>query len=185
MDIAEIGTPFIIQDGVRAVSEIKKSFPRLEVLADLKIMDAGEHESAQGFAAGADYVTVLGASDNATILGTVASARKYGKAVMVNMIGVADLEKRALEIEALGVDYLCVHTAFDVQSTNNPLEELQRLKSAVKKAKTAVAGGIKLSTVDAIAALHPDILIVGGGIMNAADPRAAAAAIRERMERSV
>jgi 3-hexulose-6-phosphate synthase len=50
IDIVEVGTPFIIRDGISAVTEIKTTLPSMEVLADLKIMDAGEFEqtSIQG-----------------------------------------------------------------------------------------------------------------------------------------
>ena len=62
VDIVEIGTPVLLEYGLWAVREMKGRFPDLEVLADAKIMDAGEYEASQCFEAGADYVTVLGAS---------------------------------------------------------------------------------------------------------------------------
>lgn len=40
IDIVEIGTPVVINEGLRAVKEIKDAFPHLKVLADLKVMDA-------------------------------------------------------------------------------------------------------------------------------------------------
>lgn len=40
IDIVEIGTPVVINEGLRAVKEMKDAFPNLKVLADLKIMDA-------------------------------------------------------------------------------------------------------------------------------------------------
>ena len=52
VDIVEIGTPVIIREGVRAVAETKRAFPKMEVLADLKIMDAGEYEASIAFDAG-------------------------------------------------------------------------------------------------------------------------------------
>ena len=36
IDIVEIGTPVVINEGLRAVKEIKEAFPNLKVLADLK-----------------------------------------------------------------------------------------------------------------------------------------------------
>ncbi|MEI2472854.1 orotidine 5'-phosphate decarboxylase / HUMPS family protein, partial [Peribacillus frigoritolerans] len=39
VDIVEIGTPVVINEGLRAVKEMKEAFPSLKVLADLKIMD--------------------------------------------------------------------------------------------------------------------------------------------------
>ena len=46
IDIVEIGTPFIVKDGMRAVREVRRAFPDLKILADLKIMDAGKEETA-------------------------------------------------------------------------------------------------------------------------------------------
>ena len=64
------------------------------------------------------------------------------------MINVKDLAKRAYEIDDLGVDYICVHTGYDLQAAGeNPFEQLQTIKRVVKNAKTAVAGGIKLDTL--------------------------------------
>jgi len=180
IDIAEIGTPFIVRDGVGAVEAIRRDFPRLRILADLKIMDAGEYETRLALGAGANIVTVLGLSDDATVRSAVAEARRSGQAIMVDMIGVADIEKRAREIDALGVDYICVHTATDVQvSGRNPLDELQRVKKVVSHARTAVAGGINLGSIAAIARERPDVVIVGSGITAQDDPRGTA----EEMQR--
>ena len=90
VDIAEVGTPFIIEQGMAPVRVLKERFPHIEVLADAKIMDAGEFEADKCFEAGADI------------------------------------------------------------------------------AQSAVAGGVKLSTIDAIAREGAAIVVVGGAICNAA-----------------
>ena len=41
IDIVEIRTPVVINEGLNAVKAMKEAFPNLKVLADLKIMDAG------------------------------------------------------------------------------------------------------------------------------------------------
>ena len=53
IDIIEVGTPMAIQYGMEAVRRMKQAFPEKEVLADLKIMDAGEYEASEAFEAGA------------------------------------------------------------------------------------------------------------------------------------
>lgn len=170
VDVIEVGTPFIIEEGMRPVRELKKRYPNLEVLADAKIMDAGEFEADKCFEAGADIVTVLGASNDETIEGVVKSAVKYHGKVMVDMIAVKDLAGRTAELDAMGVDYICVHTAFDVQSTGkNPLDELMVVNKVIKHAKSAVAGGVKLATIDAIVEEGAEIIVVGGAISNAKD----------------
>ncbi|MCP6167354.1 orotidine 5'-phosphate decarboxylase, partial [Klebsiella pneumoniae] len=51
IDIIEIGTSFIIREGLRAVSEIKRCFPHFEILADLKIMDDGYFKAGKAYRA--------------------------------------------------------------------------------------------------------------------------------------
>ncbi|MCU6796180.1 3-hexulose-6-phosphate synthase [Paenibacillus sp. WQ 127069] len=180
IDIVEIGTPIVINEGLHAVKAIKDAYPNLQVLADLKIMDAGGYEVMKASEAGADIITVLGASNDATIKGAVEEARKHGKSILVDMINVTDLEKRAVEIDALGVDYICVHTGYDLQAAGqSPFEELRTVKRVVKNAKTAVAGGIKLSTLPEVIRAQPDLIIVGGGITGQEDKAGTAAEIRQ------
>lgn len=182
IDIVEVGTPFIVRFGLKPVIEIKKEFPDLTVLADLKIMDAGAHEAQMAYDAGADIVTVLGVADDATIKGTIEVAKKENKEVLIDMIAVKDIETRAIEIDAMGADYICVHTAFDVQDQGlNPLEELELVGKVVKNAKTAVAGGIKTETLKKIIPFSPAIVVCGGGITSKKDKYAAAKEMKDLM----
>ena len=48
VDIIEVGTPMVMEYGMAPVRELKKLFPDKKVLADLKIMDAGEYEAEVG-----------------------------------------------------------------------------------------------------------------------------------------
>ncbi|KZE73465.1 3-hexulose-6-phosphate synthase [Paenibacillus elgii] len=179
IDIVEIGTPVVINEGLRAVKEIKEAFPALRVLADLKIMDAGGYEVMKASEAGADIITVLGVSDDSTIRGAVEEARKQNKKIMVDMINVKDIEGRAKEIDALGVDYICVHSGYDHQAAGkNSFEELMAIKRVVKQAKTAIAGGIKLNTLPEVIKANPDLVIVGGGITGQEDKKATAAEMK-------
>jgi 3-hexulose-6-phosphate synthase len=182
VDIIEAGTPLIIKEGIVAVRILKEAYPDKLVLADLKIADAGYHEAEIAFEAGADIVTVLSFADDSTIRGAIEAAKKYGKEVMVDMIGSVNIAERSAEIENFGVDYICVHTAVDVQASGkNPLEDLQSLKKTVKRIYTAVAGGIKLETVADIAREKPDVIIVGGGITSSIDKKKTTEAIRAIM----
>lgn len=185
IDIVEIGTPVVINEGLRAVREIKEAFPHLKVLADLKIMDAGAYEVMKASEAGADIITVLGATDDATIKGAVEEARKQGTKILVDMINVKNLEKRAYEIDGLGVDYICVHTGYDLQAVGvNSFEQLHKIKRIVKNAKTAIAGGIKLNTLPEVIQANPDLVIVGGGITGQYDKKAVAAKMQELVKSS-
>ncbi|MBA8778055.1 3-hexulose-6-phosphate synthase [Staphylococcus schleiferi subsp. coagulans] len=185
VDIVEIGTPIVINEGLPAVQHLKENVKDedVKVLADLKIMDAADYEVSQAVKFGADVVTILGVAEDASIKNAVEEAHKHGKQLLVDLIAVQDLEKRAKEIDALGADYIAVHTGYDLQAQGqSPLESLKKVKSVIKNAKLAVAGGIKPETVKEVAAESPDLIIVGGGIANADDPREAAKQIREAIE---
>jgi 3-hexulose-6-phosphate synthase len=183
IDIVEIGTPVVINEGLRAVKEIKEAFPNLKVLADLKIMDAAGYEVMKASEAGADIVTILGAAEDMSIKGAVEEAKKQGKKILVDMIAVKDLETRAKEVDAFGVDYICVHTGYDLQAVGkNSFEDLQTIKRVVKNAKTAIAGGIKLETLPEVIKAQPDLVIVGGGITGQEDKKAVAAEMQKMIK---
>ena len=61
-------------------------------------MDAGEYEARSAFEAGADFVTVLGVTDLATVEACLKTADRYGKTVVVDMICVADMPERIAQL---------------------------------------------------------------------------------------
>ncbi|PTH22040.1 3-hexulose-6-phosphate synthase [Staphylococcus arlettae] len=183
VDIVEIGTPIVINEGLPAVQHLNDNIDDVKVLADLKIMDAADYEVSQAVKFGADVVTILGVAEDASIKGAVEEAHKHGKELLVDMIAVQDLEKRAQELDALGADYIAVHTGYDLQAEGvSPLDSLRKVKSVIKNSKVAVAGGIKPETIEEVAGEEPDLVIVGGGIANADDPVAAAKACKAAIE---
>jgi 3-hexulose-6-phosphate synthase len=183
IDIVEIGTPFILKEGVKAITEIKKAYPFLRILADVKIMDAGDHEARLAYDAGADIVTVLGAAADITIQNVVRATRECQKEVMVDMIAVQDIETRVKHIDKFAVDYICVHTASDVQQQGqNPYEELKLLHRVLQYAKPAVAGGITADKLPHLIPYHPEIVIVGSAITGKPDKRKAALEFKKLMK---
>ena len=116
IDIIEVGTPFLYEEGLAAVRQLRLRFPDKEILADMKIMDAGEYETRQALMAGADYVTVLGVTDILTVKGCLAVANAFGKTIVVDMICEPDLASRIKQLEAVGVRALAVHTGVDQQA---------------------------------------------------------------------
>lgn len=180
VDIVEVGTPMVILEGQVAVRALRAKYPDLIILSDTKIMDGGSLEAEYACQAGADIVTVLAAAPDPTIKGAMETAHRYGRKIMVDMINVPDVISRAKELDTFGVDYICVHTAVDVQSMGKtPLEELEETVAVVKNAKVAVAGGINLKTVGAVKNIGPEIVIVGGGLTGSANPRETALALQK------
>lgn len=183
VDIVEIGTPIVINEGLPSVQHLNENISNAKVLADLKIMDASDYEVSQAVKFGADVVTILGVAEDASIKAAVEEAHKHGKELLVDMIAVQDLETRAKELDEMGADYIAVHTGYDLQAEGqSPLDSLRTVKSVIKNSKVAVAGGIKPDTIKDIVTEEPDLVIVGGGIANADDPVEAAKQCRDAIE---
>jgi 3-hexulose-6-phosphate synthase len=184
IDIVEAGTPLIYREGVRALAALRQRFHG-QILADLKIMDAGAEEAGIALAAGADWVTVLAVTQDRTVAGAVQAAREGGGRIMADMMQVSDPVSRARELLALGCDMLCVHTAFDQQRAGgSPLETLRRLREALPDAPLAVAGGITGDNLAALIAYQPHIVVVGGAITRHAFPATAAQTLQNIIRNS-
>jgi len=172
-DWIEAGTPLIKSEGMEVVRKLKELFPKKTLVADMKTMDTGAFETEMAAKAGADVVCILAVADDSTIIDALKSARKYGAKLMVDLIGVKDKEKRAKDLEKIGIDYLCMHVGIDEQMTGkNPIK---LLSSVVKNTKIpiAVAGGINSETASDVVKAGASIVIVGGAITKAKDVKKA------------
>src|SRR5208283_1988713 len=65
VDIIECGTVLVLAEGLRAVREIRALFPDKEILADIRIAEAGKLLSEMAFEAGASLVSFV-FNDSAT-----------------------------------------------------------------------------------------------------------------------
>ena len=145
-DWLEAGTPLIKSAGLDAVRRLKERFPDHTVVADMKIMDAGRIEVEAAAKAGAGVVTVLAAASDATIAECVEAGRHYGAKIVGDLINISDPVERAIELAALGVDLIDVHTPIDVQMQGLfPFDTLRAIADAVET-PLCVAGGITSET---------------------------------------
>src|SRR2546430_2033488 len=173
------GTPLVKSEGMEVVRQLKKSFPGKTIVADLKTMDTGAFEVEIAAKAGADVITVMGVTDDATILEAVRAARRYGSKIMVDLMRVADKPTRAKELEKLGVDYLNMHVSIDEQMiAHTPLQELKAVAAATSL-PVAVAGGLNSETVGQALKAGTSIVIVGGAIIKAEDVAGATRTIKK------
>ena len=182
IDIIELGTPLIKSEGLAVITAMKKAFPDKLVFADFKTADAGELEADMAFGAGADLITILGATGDATIIGAVKSAKAHGKGVVVDTIGVLDRVKRAREVIAMGVEFVELHAGLDEQA--QPGYSIQVLIDEASRAgvPVSIAGGVKLSNIGAVKASGVKVAVAGAAIYGAADPAAAAKELREALD---
>jgi 3-hexulose-6-phosphate synthase len=161
-DIVEIGTSLIKDFGLESVRRIKKEFPNKIILADIKTVDEAEYEFEAVYNAGADIATVLGGASLGTIRICQRVAKKYNKDYLIDLLETSPEKQELLKEFSDGI--LCVHLPSD--EGGNGLEEL--INSTIGSLKDfpilSVAGGINVSSIEAIRKANFDIAIVGGAI---------------------
>lgn len=183
VDIIEIGTPCIKYNGIQILHALKSSCPSNKILVDLKTMDAGFYEASAFYNAGADICTVLGAAGLPTVTGVVEAANAHGKQAQVDLINVADKAGFARAAVAAGAHIIGIHTGLDAQAAGaTPFEDLHNLRALDLEVRLSVAGGIHAGTVQQVARLGVDIVVIGAAIYGAASPAAAAAEIRRVLD---
>jgi 3-hexulose-6-phosphate synthase len=185
LDIIEIGTPLIIEEGLSALETLKTKFPDKKFLADLKIMDAGKIEAASAFKRGADIVTVLAAADDQTIRNALDAAEAFGGQLMADLINVRDPLARAIELCTMKVPLICLHTAFDRRGFGEDIfYSLEMVRPAVG-CQLAIAGGLTADSVGQALSKGADILVVGSGIIEQSDPGKVACTIMRQLEKGL
>ncbi|KAA0001257.1 MAG: bifunctional hexulose-6-phosphate synthase/ribonuclease regulator [Thermoplasmata archaeon] len=179
-DWIEAGTPLIKAEGMNIIRELKKF--NKKIVADMKTIDVGAIEAEMAAKAGADVICILGVASDETIKEAVKAARRYGMEVMVDLMGIKDIEKRIKEMEKIGVDYICIHVAIDEQMAGrNPFTLLEKAVK-ITSLPIAVAGGLNAATAAEAVKRGASIVIVGGAIIKAEDAREATKLIKRAME---
>ncbi|MEA3328755.1 MAG: 3-hexulose-6-phosphate synthase [Candidatus Omnitrophota bacterium] len=187
VDWLEAGTPLIKSEGLDVVRKLRETFPKKTIVADLKIMDVGRIETEAAAKAGADIICVLGLASDSTIRECVEAGRNYGVKIEADLIEVKtlDIERRAKQIEKIGVDYIGVHCAIDEQMKGkDPFLRLRKVAKAVK-IPVACAGGINSESAPRALKAGAGIVIVGGAITKAKSPEEAAGGIKKAMTTGV
>lgn len=176
VDWLEAGTPLILAEGLRGVRALREAYPDTPVVADLKTMDGAGLEAEMMFQAGATMTVVMGQAHDASIIEQVKMARRYGGKVMCDVMLCPDKPKRAREAEAVGVDYIIVHTGFDERNMIpglSPLDDLAAVLEAVTIPVQAVGGlsveqGIETLAMGAKIVVFGAPLVISGSEFRAA-----------------
>jgi len=175
--ILEAGTPLIKSWGTMAVKVLRAIPGDHIVLADTKTVDTGRLEASLMAESGVDAVTVLALAPDETIGEMVDYGKEREIAVYADLIGSKDPLEEVKRLRRLGVDVVLLHIGIDVQKKLGlRASEITDLVGKVAKefsGPVAVAGGIKPEEVDRVVNAGASIIIIGGGITRAKDPKSA------------
>lgn len=148
VDWLEAGTPLIIAEGMHGVRALRREFPDVPIVADLKTMDGGWLEAQLMAEAGATHVVVMERAHAETIKVVVQAGRDFGIKVMGDNLAAPDMVTGAKRLEDLGCDYVIHHIGYDERRgivasglpCPSPLDQLREVVAAVSIPVQAVGG---------------------------------------------
>jgi 3-hexulose-6-phosphate synthase len=183
VDLIEAGTPLLIREGIRAVRELRRRHRGRPIVADIKVIDAGEPIAELAFASGASIVTVLGCASDEVIERVVKSARRYDGKVMADSLSVPNIVERSKQLADLGVDSLCINRrGFKrAKSREERIAQIHDLISTIQL-PVFIAGGIDLAELIHLRKLPLAGVIVGACIADADSPAAMAEKMRALLD---
>jgi len=148
VDWLEAGTPLIIAEGMNGVRALRREFPGVPIVADLKTMDGGWLEAEMMARAGATHVVVMERAHPETIKVVVKAGKDFGIKVMGDNLGAPDMAASARRLEDLGCDFVIHHIGYDERRgivvagghCPSPLDQLAEIVAAVNIPVQAVGG---------------------------------------------
>jgi 3-hexulose-6-phosphate synthase/6-phospho-3-hexuloisomerase len=148
VDWLEAGTPLILAEGLHGIRALRKAFPGVPIVADLKTMDGGYLEAQMMAQAGATHVVVMARAHEETIRCVVKAGKDFGVQVMGDNMICPDMVAGAKWLEDLGCDYVIHHIGYDERRgiaargmrMPSPLDQLRQVVDAIKIPVQAVGG---------------------------------------------
>lgn len=176
VDWLEAGTPLLLAEGLHGVRALRREFPEVPIVADLKTMDGGYLEAEMMAQAGATHVVVMARAHEETIRCVVKAGRDYGVKVMGDNLACEDMVAGAKWLEELGCDYVIHHIGYDERRgiaarglrMPSPLDQLREVVEAVRVPVQAV-GGLSLEQAIACPAIGAPLVVLGAPLTIDAD----------------
>ena len=163
VDWLEAGTPLILAEGLHGVRALRKAFPGVPIVADLKTMDGGYLEAEMMAGAGADAVIVMGRAHDATVIRVCEAGERFGLLVMGDDLGAPDRIAEARRLESLGVGMVVHHIGYDHRGMfpgPTPLTDLAAIVAATTVPVQAV-GGLSIDEAVSCPTLGAPIVVFG------------------------
>src|SRR3954471_9347018 len=176
VDWLEAGTPLILAEGLHGVRALRRAFPEVPIVADLKTMDGGYLEAEMMAKAGATHVVVMARAHEETLKVVVKAGRDCGVKVMGDNLGCPDMVAGARFIEDMGCDFVIHHIGYDERRgiaasgrrMPSPLDQLRAVVAAVNVPVQAV-GGLTLEQAVRTPEFGAPLVVIGAPLAVDAD----------------
>jgi bifunctional enzyme Fae/Hps len=172
--LLEIGTPLIKNEGIRnIVPVIRKIFPEIYLIADLKTLDVGKIEVDFSAKTGVDAAVVSGLAPIPTIKSFIDSCEETGIDAWIDSLGTKsdEFNKTIFALEKKP-EVIIIHRGIDeeLSGVESPWVRIENFKEN-SKILFAVAGGLSYNNIKRAKQAGANIFIIGRAIYQAKDPQ--------------
>ena len=186
VDVIECGTILVLCEGFHAVRAIRALFPDKQILADVRIAEAGSKIARLAFEAGADLVSCVAGASMSTIRQVCQVADELGGEVQVELADEWFDAERARAWRQAGVEHVIVKRSRDREASGDlswRSEDMDRVDELAAMGFTVtITGGVGPADLPAFAGRAVGIVIAGRAIVAAEEPAHAAAELRATLE---
>lgn len=186
VDIIECGTILLLAEGLPALRAVRALFPDKQLLADVRIAEAGSKIARMAFQAGADMVSCVAGASLTTVCQVCDVAAELGGQVQVELADEWYDPARARAWHQAGVQHVIVKRSRDREAAGDlswGARDMDRVDELADMGLTVtVTGGVSAKDLPAFAGRRVGIVIAGRAIVAAQDPAAAAAELRRAIE---
>lgn len=185
VEIIEAGTLLCLSEGMHAVRALRREFPDRTIVGDVRIVRAGRAIAEMAFDAGADWITVVGEAPPETVEAAVGVAETRGGEIQIEL-NPGWTPEQARQWQALGIEQIVFHGTAEIGAPGEGwsaagFDTLRRL--AGMGFRVTAAGGIGVDVIPRYDGIPVFAFVAGRAIVEASDPAAAAAEIRDAIGR--
>jgi len=141
VDWLEVGTPLVTFQGTRAIGALADAFPGVPVLADYKMMDGVRKYVVETASRGGRLATICSVASDASLREAIAAGNDTGVTMITDLYAHPDVPRRAVELEAMGIDSVYVHWGADQRKEMPERDPLADLVSVVERVTIPVGVG--------------------------------------------
>ncbi len=183
IDIIEIGTILGICEGTNAVKTMKALFPNHTVLADVRIIKAGELISKELFNIGADWISIVSDASMDTLSGAWKVTKDMNRDLQIEF-GEHWTWDDCKTWRDMGIEQVIYHRSSEVKDEEEEWGEKEF--SMIRRLhdmgfKVSVTGGVTKEEIPLFKGVPVYAFIAGRSIRKAADPCQAAKEFKDTL----
>lgn len=174
IDVIEVGTVLVLQEGINSVRTIRALYPNHIILSDVRIIKAGGKLSKICFENGANWITVISDASKDTIESVVKESKKYKDTDIQIEINESYDDDQLDYFKSLGITQIIYHRSSEIKDeekkwSQSTLDEIKRL--ANKGFRVSITGGLDIDEIKLFKDIPVYCFIVGRKICKDLDPK--------------